>query len=314
MADNVNSKSTNSYNFLPKIFRSDPNKKFLQATVDQLVKPGTVKKVNGFVGRQNSKATVGDDIFIDAVSNDRQNYQLEPGFTIKDKLDNVTFFKDYQDYINQLNVFGANVSNHGRVNNGEFYSWNPHIDWDKFVNFQHYSWLPNGPDVIKIAGQQLEIASTYTVTLENELNTYTYLFTPNGLERNPTLTLLRGQTYTFNIDCPGQPLSIKTLRTAGAQDRYHSIDFNQFAVENGTLTITVPYDAPDVLYYVSEANVDVGGVIHVLSIEDNTYINVDKEIIGKKTYTLAPGVELSNGMLVTFTGKVEPEKYASGQF
>ena len=314
MADNVNSKSTNSYNFLPKIYRSDPNKKFLQATVDQLVKPGTVKKVNGFVGRQNSKATTGDDIFVNAINSTRQSYQLEPGFTIKDRLDNVTFFKDYQDYINQLNVFGADISNHSRVNNEEFYSWNPHIDWDKFVNFQNYYWLPNGPDVIKIAGQQLEIASTYTVTLENELNTFTYLFTPNGLERNPTLTLLRGQTYKFDINCPGQPLSIKTLRTAGAQDRYQTIDFDQFAVENGTLTITVPYDAPDVLYYVSEANVDVGGVIHILSIEENTYIDVEKEIIGKKNYTLPSGVNLSNGMLVTFTGKVDPVQYASGQF
>ena len=314
MADNVNSKSTTSYNFLPRVFRSDPNKKFLQATVDQLVKPGTVKKVNGFVGRQNSKATVGDDIFIAAVSNDRKNYQLEPGFTIKDKLDNTTFFKDYQDYINQLNVFGADIKNHGRVNSEEFYSWNPHIDWDKFVNFQNYYWLPNGPDIIKIAGQQLAITSTYSVTLENQLNTYTYLFTPNGLERNPTITLFRGQTYNFEINCPGQPFSIKTLRTAGPQDRYNTIDFDQFAVENGTLTITIPYDAPDVLYYVSEANVDVGGVIHVLSIEENTYINVQDEIIGKQTYTLPSGVKLSNGMLVTFTGKVEPEKYASGQF
>ncbi len=314
MADNVNSKSTTSYNFLPKIFRSDPNKKFLQATLDQLVTPGTVKKINGFVGRQNSKATVGDDIFISAVNNDRQNYQLEPGFTIKDKLDNTTFFKDYQDYINQLNVFGANISNHSRVNNEEFYSWNPHIDWDKFVNFQNYYWLPNGPDVIKIAGQQLEIISTYNVTLENQLNTYTYLFTPNGLERNPTLTLFRGQTYNFEINCPGQPFSIKNLRTAGPQDRYQTIDFNQFAVETGTITITIPYDAPDVLYYVSEANVDVGGVIHVLSIEENTYINVDDEIIGKQTYTLPSGTKLSNGMMVTFTGRVEPEKYASGQF
>ncbi len=314
MADSSNSNSKYSYNFLPKIYRSDPNKKFLQATLDQLVTPGTVKKLNGFVGRQNSKATVGDDIFISAINKDRQNYQLEPGLTIKDKLDNVTFFKDYQDYINQLNVFGANVTNHSRVNQEEFYSWNPHIDWDKFVNFQNYYWLPNGPDLIKVAGQQIEIASTYSVTLENQLNTYTYLFTPNGLERNPTITLLRGQTYTFDINCPGHPFSIKTLRTAGAQDRYQTIDFKQFAIENGTLTITIPYNAPDVLYYVSEANVDVGGVIHVLSVEENTFIDVEKEIIGKKTYQLPSGITLSNGMLVTFTGKVEPSEYASGQF
>ena len=142
MADSINANGINSSNFIPRVYRSDANKKFIQATVDQLVQPGTVKKINGYIGRQNSKATTNEDIFISTISDDRKNYQLEPGFTIKDNLDNVTFFKDYQDYINQLGVFGANVQNHSKLSKQEFYSWNPHIDWDKFVNFQQYYWLP----------------------------------------------------------------------------------------------------------------------------------------------------------------------------
>ena len=314
MADSINANGINSSNFLPRVYRSDANKKFIQATVDQLVQPGTVKKINGYIGRQNSKATTNEDIFISTISDDRKNYQLEPGFTIKDNLDNVTFFKDYQDYINQLGVFGANVSNHSKLSKQEFYAWNPHIDWDKFVNFQNYYWLPNGPDLVKIAGQQLEIQSTYQVKLESELNTYQYLFTPNGLSRNPTLKLFRGQTYTFEIDSIGQPFSIKTTRNAGSLNRYHTVDFNQFAVETGTVTITIPFDAPNVLYYVSEANADVGGVIQVLSIEENTAIDVEAEIVGKTTYTFPSGASLSNGMLVSFIGNVTPATYATGQY
>ena len=79
MADSINANGINSSNFLPRVYRSDANKKFIQATVDQLVQPGTVKKINGYVGRQNSKATTGDDIFISTISDARKNYQLEPG-------------------------------------------------------------------------------------------------------------------------------------------------------------------------------------------------------------------------------------------
>jgi hypothetical protein len=314
MADKVNPNQTGSYNFLPRFYRSDANKKFIQATVDQLVQPGTVKKVNGYIGRQNSKATSGADLFVQAASDERQHYQLEPGLTVKDPLDNVTFFKDYQDYINQLGVFGSNISNHSILNSQEFYSWNPHIDWDKFVNFQNYYWLPNGPDVIKIAGQQQAIESTYTVSLESEFNSYEYVFTPNGLSRNPTLRLFRGQTYTFDINSPGNPFSIKTKRSSGTLDRYHTFDFNQAAIETGTLTITIPFDAPNVLYYVSESDIDVGGVIQILSIDQNTFIDVNAEIIGKKTYKLPSGDSLSNGMLVKFIGNVSPELYSGSEY
>ena len=143
MADNKNPSGgkTSSSELLPKYFRTDANKKFLQATVDQLIQPGTVKMVNGYIGRKNSKSTSGADIFIQASDTSRQNYQLEPGLVIKDSLENTNFFKDYLDYINQLGVFGANTKNHSRLNTQEFYSWDPHIDWDKFVNFQQYYWL-----------------------------------------------------------------------------------------------------------------------------------------------------------------------------
>ena len=43
-----------SANLLPRIFRTDSNKKFLQATLDQLTQPGAVKKVNKSL--ENSKS------------------------------------------------------------------------------------------------------------------------------------------------------------------------------------------------------------------------------------------------------------------
>jgi len=304
-----------SSNLLPKFYRTNSNKKFLQATVDQLIQPGTVKKLNGFIGRTNAKAVSSNDIFINAADKTRQDYQLEPAAVITDPLDNVTYFKDYLDYINQLNVFDGITTDHSRINKEEFYSWNPHIDWDKFVNFQQYYWLPFGPDVINVSGQQQEIVSTYTVKTVDEEDNVAYLFTPNGLTRNPTLTLFRGQTYTFDVDAINHPFTLKTVRSEGSLDQYNK-GVTGNGVEQGELTFEVPDDAPDVLFYVSSSDVDTGGVIQILDIEENTFINIEDEILGKKTYTIPNITEkllsFSNGMKVNFIGRVQPEIYKDG--
>ena len=318
MADKINPSGDKSIsaNLLPKYYRTDANKKFLQATVDQLIQPGTVKKINGYVGRQNAKSSTGDDIFIEAVNATRQHYQLEPSLTIKDDLGNTTFFKDYQDYINQLSVFGANTSNHTRINSQEFYSWDPHIDWDKFVNFQNYYWLPYGPEVVRISGQQQGITSTYRISIQAELDNNTYVFQPNttSVLQNPSIKLYRGQTYRFEITSPGNPLSIKTKRTPGTTNRYEIPQITGHAVEVGTIEFTVPFNSPDLLFYVSESDINLGGVFEILSIDENTSLDVNADIIGKANYSLQDGTSLSNGMKVSFVGRVLPESYSSGQY
>jgi hypothetical protein len=315
MAISNNPNGTNSVaaNFLPNFYKTDSNKKFLQATVDQIVQPGAVKKINGFIGRKTAKAAVGDDVYIEAPTDQRQDYQLEPSFTVKDALGNPTFFKDYQDYINQINVFGGNTTNHARLNAQEFYSWDPHIDWDKFVNFQSYYWLPYGPDTITIFGQQKAITSTYTVELQTEGSDYQYLFTPNGLTPNPVLTLYRGQTYVFDITSPGNPFSIKVNRNIGKFDRYTS-GVTGAGVVDGRITFEIPLNAPSTLYYQSETDRNLGGVIKILDITEDTYIDVAADLLGKKSYTLSNGTRLSNGMKVSFGGNVTPAEYETGEY
>ena len=314
MAKSSVGKSGLSVNFLPEFYQTPANKKFLQATLDQLYQPGSVAKVNGYVGRQNAKSATGQDVYLKAADNARQNYQFEPSLTIDDELGNTTFFKDYLDYINQVQVFGGDVKNHARLTKQEFYSWDPHIDWDKFVNFQNYYWLPYGPEQIRIYGQQKAITSTYTVRIESELSNNEYVFTPNGFIRNPVLKLYRGQTYKFEIDSPGNPFSIKTARSPGDLDRFETDGIDAYGVEAGTVTFTIPLDAPTLLYYQSESDLNLGGAIQVLSILDDTYIDVENELLGKKHYKLSDGTELSNGMKVSFGGNVTPAKYVTGEF
>jgi hypothetical protein len=305
-----NRENRKSADLLPRFYRTDSNKKFLSATLDQLTQPGTVKKITGFIGRQSAKSVKSSDVFLSASDKTRQDYQLEPSAVIQDYLGNTTFFKDYIDHINHISVAGGIVNNHERLNKQEFYSWNPHISWDKFVNFQQYYWLPYGPAPIEVEGQQLDIESTYTVIAEDEGDTYAYIFSPDGLTRNPALTLYRGQTYHFSIDTPNNPFSIKTARTPGELDRYTE-GVSSSAIETGTLTFKVGNDSPDVLFYVSEQDPNVGGVLQVKDIDENSFLNLETDIIGKKTYTMNNGVPLSNGMKLFFKGNITPEKYSS---
>jgi len=297
---------------LPTFYRTDSNKKFIHSTLTQLTQPGTVKKVSGYIGRQNAKSVNGNDVFLKAANSDRQNYQLEPAAVIKDYIGNVNFYKDYVDHINHIDIFGGITNNHERLNRQELYSWDPHIDWDKFVNFQHYYWLPFGPNPITVSGQQLAVDSTYTVKLEDQGGSYAYVFTPDGLTINPTLTLYRGQTYRFIIDSPSNIFSIKTERTQDNLNRYVNDGITNNSIVEGELVFTVPHTAPSVLYYLSEADANIGGLLKIKDIDQDTFLNVESDIVGKKSYKLSNGTSLSNGMKLEFVGNISPNTYSTG--
>ena len=298
---------------LPKYFRTQTNQKFLESTLDQMVQPGVAEKLNGFVGRKESKAFVADDSYISEISNDRENYQLEPSLVIKDELGNYTFRKDYIDYVNQISNFGGNSQNQNSLNAQEYYAWNPNIDLDKVVNFREYYWLPNGPQIISIAGQSRGVQSTYTVDLFNNADNLAYIFSPDGQTQLPSLTLYRGQTYTFEINSEGFPFTIKTKKTLDPEFNYDD-GVSAQGVEKGSITFTVQPGAPELLYYVASNDINNGGLIKIKDIDENTDLDVANEIVGKKNYTTVNGLSLSNGMKVEFLGNVIPAKYAKGEW
>lgn len=323
-----------SVNHLPKFFRTDFNKKFLNATLDQMVQPGVVEKINGFYGRKNAKAYVANDIYVDDISKDRVDYQLEPVSVIKDNLNNVEFYANYNDYINFVKIRNGNYKNHDVLNQQECYAWNPHIDFDKFINFREYYWLPTGPQTVTVIGQSNQIQSEYKVRLKDNDNNLTYLFTPDGLTDNPSITLYRGQTYRFDINTPSYPFAFvsKISYTPGKdleEDIYNTsliynnnqkkfdrqgIEIDDIWISDGIIEFTVPDNAPDNIFYISKDDVNLSGIIKIFDIDENTFIDVEKEIIGKKSYTTSQGWALSNGMKVEFAGNVYPESYAEGEY
>jgi len=332
------SKRTNA-SLLPRYFRTDANKKFVGSTLDQLTSPGVVEKLNGFVGSREAKAAVITDNYIEDINQERENYQLEPYTIIEDDLGNIDFNADYLDLLGQVNGFGGTTTNHDKLFAQEFYAWNPHIDFDKFTNFREYYWLPNGPQEVPVRGTGIDVVSTLKVRLEYDGGDAAFVFTPDGVTRNKILTLYRGQTYRFEVDTPGHPFGIALSRlknvpyadsTEYVENLYlegvsiteeydDTVVFREDLVgdgflEKGVLEFTVPMNAPDNLYYISQNDINVSGNLNLFDIEESTVLNVEEEILGKKTYKTVDGWDFSNGMKVYFTGTVYPESYEQGLY
>jgi len=88
-----------------------------------------------------------------------------------------------------------------------------------------------------------------------------------GGANNPTLTLTRGQTYTFNVNTFGHPFWITTAR--GADDA-ETNQFSQGVTGNGAfpdapLTFVVPASAPATLFYQCRFHDPMGGTLNIVS-------------------------------------------------
>ena len=106
---------------LPRYFRTSANKKFLSSTLDQMMQPGVIEKVDGFIGRKDAKAFSADDNYVPEISSDRENYQLEPVATIQNNIGETTFYRDYRDYVNSVKIRNADTTNQSILNGQEYY-------------------------------------------------------------------------------------------------------------------------------------------------------------------------------------------------
>lgn len=297
-----------SVDFLPEIFQTGTNKQFLGATLDQLVQEPKFKKTQGFVGRKVGPGVNASDRYVIEPTDERNDYQLEPGVvSLRPDSSTIEDAITYPGITDALAQQGALTNNANRLYTSEYYTWDPFVDFDKFVNFSQYYWLPGGPDEVDVSATDVPLTDNFVVTRENGVYTfsgqagnnptltlvrggnYTFQVAQNDKETvnfrvgndytnaylidyepNPTLTLIRGNTYVFNLVTNGiYPFWIKTSPTVGRGEQYNDGVTRNGAVE-GLVTIVVPQDAPDVLYYASENEPNMQGQLNVINATPGT--------------------------------------------
>ena len=187
--------------FLPKAYQTERNKKFLSATLDQLMNSSNLTKVDGFIGRRDAPSFKSKDNYLPSKGY-RKNYNLEPA--IVTKKDNTISSNStvegvigYDDLLHKLNDDGVDIKDHNKLFSQEYYNWAGFIDFDTLVNYGSYYWLKDGPDAVTVTGGQIKQSGDYNFTHDADLEEYTISETEG---RNPTLYLARGGNYTFNTN------------------------------------------------------------------------------------------------------------------
>lgn len=291
-----------SVDFLPEIFQTDANKQFLAATLDQLIQEPRFKTTQGFIGRTVGPGVNPNDRYVVEPTATRANYQLEPGVvSLKPDTDNVRDVITYPGINDAIGYQNGNAGRPDRLYSSEYYTWDPFIDFDSFVNFSQYFWVENGPDVVDVRAETVPVTANFVVTRNNGSYTfsgvngenpsielvrggsYTFQIAQNDKETvnyrvrnqgttaytidgiaNPTLTLVRGNTYVFNMNTNGVfPFWIKSQPESGTGNQYNS-GVSRNGSSTGLITFTVPQDAPDTLYYVAENFVSMQGTLNIV--------------------------------------------------
>ena len=297
-----------SLDFLPEIFRTVPNQQFLEATLDQLVNQPDNIRIQGYIGRRFEYGLDPKSSYITEPSTIRKNYQLEPGIVFNKPDTSVA--KDvltYPELLDALRIEGAMTNNHSVLFGNEFYSWDSFVDLDKLTNFSQYYWLPDGPDIVPVKTEYINSTVDYVVTSE-PLN---YTLKANGAiinQANPTLTMVRGGQYTFNVSQDSN-FWIQTQIGSGIDTFRNNVSTREiFGVTNngpsqGVITFEVPQaDAQDQWIYPGENYVDLVTTLKISDLHGKkfseltqTYPNgiVDglNQIMGKTImfYGYAPG-------------------------
>jgi len=297
-------------NLLPGYLQTDKNKRFLSATLDKLIEVPQIERINAFVGSKLTNTFNPEtDQYLDSTTELAKDYQLEPALIIKNAKNNIDKVQTYDDLLSSLAFAGSPAKNHDRILQAKTFSYNPHIDWDKFVNYNQYYWLEAGPDLIEITGPIKATVSTYTVT--DSPDTDVWIISPDGLTPNPVLTLFRGMTYVFNVDS-SHNFYIKTAISYGKEDTYDKALNN--GPKQGQVILTVDDNTPSTLFYVASDDQRIAGRIIVKKLTENSEIDVEKDILGKTTYSSGNDVQFTNGLMVYFSGQVTPEKYKNKRY
>jgi hypothetical protein len=289
---------------LPEIFRTDTNKKFLSATLDQLTQEPSLKRTQGYVGRRVGPGVNPADNYVKEPTAQRTDYQLEPGVAfLKTNTNTVHDAITYPGMIDALKLAGANTTLEDRLFESQYYSWDPFCDFDKFTNYSQYYWLPEGPLPVDVATTEVPLTDSFTVNR----NTNSYTFT-DVVGENPPIVLQRGGNYTFDLNQVGHKFWIQAAPGIGGTmpatpniSSRNVLGVINNGEDQGTVEFYVPLKTAQDFYY-AMPTVGVASLVTELKFNQLNNIFVDEFL--EQYPTGIDGITELDGKTVIFTNTI----------
>ena len=209
-----------SYKFLPEVFQSPINRRFLSSTMDQLVIPGDPRQLNYYIGRKYAKSSKIGDRFLQESNDLRNAYQLETGAAVRDPDGTYSFGATVEDFINILDYYGVDKNNIQTILKDDFKPADFKINLDKLINYEQYYWIPDGPQSVTVNFSAANDLFTRLTSLGGNVTSYfddNYWYattdnTPSSLVDNfPNSEVNRSiSTGTVTFKIPRNPSSLQT--------------------------------------------------------------------------------------------------------
>ena len=298
-------------NFLPEVFQTPPNAQFLAATLDQIVNPPNVANIQGYVGSTFGTGVNATNAYVTEPTKTRVDYQLDPGviFTRPNE-STAQDFITYPGIIDALKMKGGITENNNRLFESQFYSWDSFTNLDPLINFNQYYWLPEGPPSVQVAASTVFSREAFVVTD----NTNTYSIVREGStasNTNPAITLLRGGTYTFQVNqdtqfwiqgAPGVSGYSPTQSNQPVRDVY---GVNNNGATSGLVTFQVPQrNAQDQYVFPTTVNTDL--------ISTSPFDDINGQFVN--SFDGIDGITSLLGLRVAFYNTPQPTAFISSYF
>lgn len=184
--------SRNVSEFLPEIFKTSTNKKFIQSTLDNLLSSGSTESLEHYWGIKKGKDfDYKKDSYINDIDETRKQYQFAPGFS--SDIDGESVNASYPNIISNLRRLGYKTEDIDKLFRDYGYVLDLPINLDMFVNYTNYFWFEQEVPVCEIVPTEDNPINIDDIL---PLNSYTTPVLANG----KTLTFVNGMRVKFTGD------------------------------------------------------------------------------------------------------------------
>ena len=111
----MSTSTVHSVNLLPTYLQTNKNSKFLSSTIDQLIQPAQLERLNAYIGSTSTPTYHIGDSYVQESTALRQAYQLDPALVTNDINGVIQSVVALDDLANEIALEGGLTNNFDRL-------------------------------------------------------------------------------------------------------------------------------------------------------------------------------------------------------